>query len=103
MGTRIAVLIPAHNQQDYIAVTIEGVQAQTRGYVGNVTVSVPAGTKAGTYYAVVWTGPKATTPTASANISLQIYAGILPPDLRGDSRIHHRLLAADHRALRGRW
>jgi len=48
MGTRIAVLIPAHNQQDYIAVTIEGVQAQTRGYVGNVTVSVPAGTKAGT-------------------------------------------------------
>ena len=30
MGTRIAVLIPAHNEQDYIAVTIEGVQAQTR-------------------------------------------------------------------------
>ncbi len=30
MGTRIAVLIPAHNEQDYIADTIEGVQAQTR-------------------------------------------------------------------------
>jgi poly-beta-1,6-N-acetyl-D-glucosamine synthase len=27
---RIAVLIPAHNEQDYIAATIEGVQAQTR-------------------------------------------------------------------------
>jgi cellulose synthase/poly-beta-1,6-N-acetylglucosamine synthase-like glycosyltransferase len=27
---RIVVLIPAHNEQDYIAATIEGVQAQTR-------------------------------------------------------------------------
>ena len=27
---RIAVLIPAHNEQDYIAATIEGVRAQTR-------------------------------------------------------------------------
>src|SRR5271163_518776 len=30
MSARIAVLIPAHNEQDYIAATIEGVLAQTR-------------------------------------------------------------------------
>ena len=30
MGARIAVLIPAHNEQDYISATIEGVLAQTR-------------------------------------------------------------------------
>ena len=30
MRASIAVLIPAHNEQDYISVTIEGVQAQTR-------------------------------------------------------------------------
>src|SRR5580658_5249116 len=30
MSARIAVLIPAHNEQDYISATIEGVLAQTR-------------------------------------------------------------------------
>jgi hypothetical protein len=52
------------------------VLAPGASHTENVTVTVPAATKAGTYYAVVWAGPKATTPTASANVSLQIYAGI---------------------------
>ena len=30
MKPRIVVLIPAHNEQDYIAETIRGVQAQSR-------------------------------------------------------------------------
>jgi hypothetical protein len=43
-------------------------------YTTTVTVTVPAGTPAGKYYAVVWAGPKAAT--AKAGITLAIYAGI---------------------------
>ncbi len=43
-------------------------------YTTTVTVTVPAGTPAGKYYAVLWAGPK--VATATTGITLAIYAGI---------------------------
>ena len=43
-------------------------------YTTTVTVTVPAGTPAGKYYAVLWAGPK--VATAATGITLAIYAGI---------------------------
>ena len=51
------------------------VLAPGASYTATVTVAVPAATRAGSYYAVVWAGPKA--PAAKpGSITLAIYAGI---------------------------
>jgi hypothetical protein len=44
-------------------------------YTATVTVTVPAGTAAGSYYAVLWAGPQAQAVKAGS-ITLAIYAGI---------------------------
>lgn len=51
------------------------VLAPGASYTATVTVKVPAGTPAGSYYAVVWAGPKVTSAKAGS-ITLAIYAGI---------------------------
>jgi hypothetical protein len=51
------------------------VLAPKASYTATVTVTVPAGTRAGSYYAVVWAGPQ--TQTAKpGSITLAIYTGI---------------------------
>jgi len=44
-------------------------------YTATVTVAVPAATRAGSYYAVVWAGPRAKA-AKPGSITLAIYAGI---------------------------
>jgi hypothetical protein len=44
-------------------------------YTATVTVTVPAGTPAGSYYAVLWAGPQAQA-ARPGSITLAIYAGI---------------------------
>jgi hypothetical protein len=51
------------------------VLAPGASYTAKVTVTVPAGTRAGAYYAVVWAGPQVHSAKAS-KITLAIYAGI---------------------------
>lgn len=50
------------------------VLAPGASYTATVTVTVPAGTKAGSYYAVVWAGPR--VQTAKHGVTLAIYAGV---------------------------
>jgi hypothetical protein len=45
------------------------------GYTATVTVTVPAATPAGSYYAVVWAGPRAKA-AKPGSITLAVYAGI---------------------------
>jgi hypothetical protein len=51
------------------------VLAPGASYTATVTVTVPAATRAGSYYAVVWAGPRAKAAKAGG-ITLAIYAGI---------------------------
>jgi hypothetical protein len=51
------------------------VLAPGASYTAKVTVTVPAGTRAGSYYAVVWAGPLVHSAKAG-KITLAIYAGI---------------------------
>lgn len=51
------------------------VVAPGASYTAKVTVTVPAGTRAGSYYAVVWAGPRVQSAKAG-KITLAIYAGI---------------------------
>ena len=44
-------------------------------YTVTVTVTVPADTKAGSYYAVVWAGPRVQS-TKDGGITLAIHAGV---------------------------
>jgi hypothetical protein len=51
------------------------VLAPGASYSATVTVTVPAATRAGSHYAVLWAGPRAKTVSAG-HITLAIYAGI---------------------------
>jgi hypothetical protein len=51
------------------------VLAPGASYTATVTVTVPAGTPAGSYYAVLWAGPQAAS-AKPGTIALAIYAGI---------------------------
>ena len=45
------------------------------GYTATVTVTVPAAARAGSYYAVVWAGPRAQA-AKPGSVTLATYAGI---------------------------
>ena len=51
------------------------VVAPGASYTAKVTVTVPAGTRAGSYYAVVWAGPRVQS-AKTGKITLAIYTGI---------------------------
>jgi hypothetical protein len=53
----------------------DAVLAPGASYTATVTVTVPAATRAGSYYAVVWAGPR-TKAAKPGSITLATYAGI---------------------------
>ena len=54
--------------------TASAVLAPGASYTVTVTVTVPAGTRTGSYYAVVWAGPR--VDSAKDGITLAIHAGV---------------------------
>jgi Bacterial protein of unknown function (DUF916) len=54
--------------------TASAVVAPGDSYTVTVTVTVPAGTRAGSYYAVLWAGPR--VDSANDGITLAIHAGV---------------------------
>src|ERR1700683_5400690 len=54
--------------------TASAVLAHGASYTVTVTVTVPAGTRTGSYYAVVWAGPR--VDSAKDGITLAIHAGV---------------------------
>ena len=105
MKARIVVLIPAHNEQDYIAETIRGVQAQSRPadriiVVPNncreddTTAAVAAGLGAEVIELHGITGRKAGALNAALDIVLpQLDTDDLVVCMDADTTIHPDLLA----------